>query len=215
MEAVSSRGARRPRSRVSFGALLAGALAALAVAAILRLLAVAVTLLAMTPWGWRGALATVGIAVIVTTLVGAAVGGLVAGYGAGGSRSTGALHGFLAWCVAFLFSLATGAVLVGGLSRVAAHTVVSTTSAALHAAAGPHSDGEGLTGPNAREALGAVLKWIGVGMAIYWATWITSLGLAILGGAFGASRAPRRRPLPEELPPAPPELTPPLVPREV
>lgn len=119
---------RPDASAVSWGAILAGAVAAAALSLILLMLGVGLGLSSVSPWGHRGAsAATLGVSailwVILTQLLACAMGGYVAGrlrtkwvavhtdevY----FRDTA--HGFLAWGVA---SLATAALLTSAIGSI-------------------------------------------------------------------------------------------------
>src|SRR5262245_10341530 len=92
--------------RVSWGALLAGALVTLAATTILYLLGLSVVLIAMRPDQWAGGSIALWIIAILSVLAGSAFGGLVAGWLIGnGWKRLGAMHGFLAWCASFLVAL--------------------------------------------------------------------------------------------------------------
>jgi hypothetical protein len=133
------------RLQVSWGSILAGAIAALAVGLILWMLALAIIFTATSPsvGSIRGSLIAMWITGMVCTLIGACVGGAVAGYLPGNPRRIIAVaHGFLAWCVMFLvvFSIQVG--VLGGIARTAttalastAATAVETTGAAVGGAA--------------------------------------------------------------------------------
>jgi hypothetical protein len=122
--------------RVSWGALLAGALVMLASATLLYVLGLAIVLIAMHPDQWQGATVALWIIGICSVLIGAALGGLSAGWLTGsGVKRIGAMHGFLSWSLAFLVSLAFAMALFFGLLRFAGNTVVSTAGAAATGAA--------------------------------------------------------------------------------
>jgi hypothetical protein len=72
---------------------------------------------------------------MVTTLVGASVGGWIAGYLRGnGNRFLGGMHGFLAWGLAFLLVSAAGFGFVGSITRTATNATLSTASATMQMA---------------------------------------------------------------------------------
>ena len=128
LEGVNLEQTRSDASAVSWGAILAGAVAAAALSLILLMLGVGLGLSSVSPWGHRGAsAATLGASailwVILTQLLACAMGGYVAGrlrtkwvavhtdevY----FRDTA--HGFLAWGVA---SLATAALLTSAIGSI-------------------------------------------------------------------------------------------------
>jgi hypothetical protein len=91
--------------RVSWGAILAGALASLGVSLLLWGLAFAivVTVSSRTGAALRHDLVALWLSAILATLVGACAGGFLAGYLPGsGRRAIGGIHGFLSWAAAFL-----------------------------------------------------------------------------------------------------------------
>src|SRR5262245_19101116 len=95
--------------RVSWGSILAGAVTMMAVSLILWALALAIVLTAShaTFGSFKGGVMALWICAMVTTLIGGFVGGALAGYLPGNrSRIIAVLHGFLAWCVAFVIASA-------------------------------------------------------------------------------------------------------------
>jgi hypothetical protein len=97
--------------RVSWGAILAGALAMMGVSLIVWALALAIVLTASgsTVNAFRTDAVALGVCAIVTTLIGAAVGGLLSGFLPGNPRrAIGGVHGFLAWATAFIVVSAFG-----------------------------------------------------------------------------------------------------------
>src|SRR6476659_5474188 len=84
--------------RVSWGSILAGAVAALAVSLLLWSLALAIILSVTHATALRETLVAMGICSVVTTLVGALAGGWLAGYLPGNpNRLIASVHAFLAW----------------------------------------------------------------------------------------------------------------------
>jgi hypothetical protein len=125
------------RLQVSWGAILAGALAILSVSLLLWALALAIILSATnaTVESLRGSMIGAWVCAIITTLAGAFVGGAVAGYLPGNPRRLITVaHGFLAWALAFVVSAAIQWSVVGGAMRLATETVASTASAAVQSA---------------------------------------------------------------------------------
>jgi hypothetical protein len=124
-------------SRVSWGAILAGAVVAVAVGLMLNILGVAVGATAIdavdrdTPSSSAFGIGA-GIWLLVANLIGLAVGGYAAGRLSGSAdRTDTTLHGVGVWAVGFLLS----AVLVGNLVGSAASTVVGAASSAVGGAA--------------------------------------------------------------------------------
>jgi hypothetical protein len=125
------------RLQVSWGAILAGALATTAVSLLLWSLALAIILSATnaTVGSLQGSMIAAWVFALLTTLAGAFVGGAVAGYLPGNPRKLITVaHGFLAWAVAFMFSAAMQWSMVTGLTQFATSTVVSTAGAAVQSA---------------------------------------------------------------------------------
>lgn len=125
------------RLQVSWGAILAGALALAAVSFILWTLALAiiVTSTHATVGSLGGSIVAAWICAIVTTLIGAFVGGMVAGYLPGNPRrAVSVLHGFLAWALAFVLSGFIHGALITGTMRTVADTAVTAAGAAVQTA---------------------------------------------------------------------------------
>ena len=123
--------------RVSWGSILAGTLALLATATILWALAVAIILTATnaTASSIAGSLVALWITAMVTTLVGGFVGGWIAGYLTGNkSMFLGALHGFLAWALAFLVMTTVYFGTIGSAARVVTEVGATAASATVQAA---------------------------------------------------------------------------------
>jgi MFS family permease len=203
--------------RVSWGSVLAGAVAMIAVALILWSLALAIVSLATHPTAssFRGSAYALWMCAMATTLVGALVGGYLAGYLPGSTRpGIFAAHGFLAWCVALLLSFAFGLYLARGTAMVAASAAAESTRSTE-----PNSVYE--RGAPSEEAMsfdrtGDVLVDSMVGISWSWfGTWVVALGLAVGGAALGArrlrnvespvDRGRREPPMPAEVTPAPGE----------
>lgn len=122
------------RLQVSWGAILAGAISALSVALLLWMLALAIIWTAMKPTvgSLEGSTMAAWISAMVCTIVGAFVGGTVAGYLPGNPRRLiTVLHGFLAWCTAFLLASMVQLAALGGLARTATSAVVTTATTAV------------------------------------------------------------------------------------
>jgi MFS family permease len=125
------------RLQVSWGSILAGALSLLAVSLIVWALTLAIILTAThaSIASVKGALIAAWICGIVTTLIGAVVGGMVAGYLPGNPRrSIAVLHGFLAWTVAFALSAFIHGSIIAGAARTVTNAAVTTASAAVQTA---------------------------------------------------------------------------------
>lgn len=125
------------RLQVSWGAILAGAVTALAVSLLLWALALAIVFSATTPTvaSLKGSVGAAWVTGIITTLLGGFAGGAVAGYLPGNPRRLITVtHGFLAWALAFIVAVAAQTAIAGGVVRTLSSAVVSTTSAAVQGA---------------------------------------------------------------------------------
>jgi hypothetical protein len=125
------------RLQVSWGSILAGAVALLAVSGLIWSLCLAIILSAThaTVGSVKGALVAAYVTAILTTLIGAFVGGMVAGYLPGNPRRIVSMaHAFLAWAVAFVFAAFLHLGLLGGSARTTAEVATSTVSAAVQSA---------------------------------------------------------------------------------
>lgn len=125
------------RLQVSWGSVLAGALAFLAVSFLVWAFALAIILSATTATvtAVKAAVIAGWVTAVITTLLGAFVGGMVAGYLPGNPRrAIVVLHGFLAWCVAFLISVAIHGSIISGAARTVTQAAAATTSAAVQSA---------------------------------------------------------------------------------
>jgi hypothetical protein len=181
--------------RVSWGSVLAGAVAMIAVALLLWSLALAIVSLAAHPTAnsVRGSAYALWICAMATTLIGAAVGGYLAGYLPGSTRpGIFAAHGFLAWCVALLLSFGFGLYLARGTAVVAANATTST----MEPAPGPGYTYPAPTPSNpVNPDHGNLIIDSMVGVSWSWfGTWIVALGLAVGGAAAGARRLRDVRP---------------------
>lgn len=113
----------RETTRISWGAILAGGVAALAISALLNLLGIGFGFTAIDPLTESDPLSGIGtgtmIWLILSNLIALFAGGMVAGRMAGFiSKADGGLHGFLSWCVVtavtlFLITTTVGAILSG------------------------------------------------------------------------------------------------------
>jgi hypothetical protein len=145
--------------RVSWGSILGGAIAIVAVSMILWALAAAIAFTATGP-SMDAVLRTVvalWICAIVTTLIGAFVGGALAGYLPGNRRpGIGGIHGFLAWALAFVVASAVAVGTAGGIVR-------TTTQVATSAAETAGTTMGGIAGGPAGidRTAESVLDWLG------------------------------------------------------
>jgi len=149
----------RDAAGVSWGSILAGAVAAAALSLILLALGSGLGLSAVSPWSYEGASATgIGIAAIVWLLLMAAISSALGGYIAGRLRPKWSAvpgdetffrdtaHGFLAWAVATIVSAA--------LLTSAATAMVGTAVKATAAVAGTATVAAGAAGTAAASATG-------------------------------------------------------------
>jgi hypothetical protein len=123
--------------RVSWGSILAGALALTAVSLILWALAAAITLTATkaTVSSLEGAFIALWICAMVTTLIGAFVGGWFAGYLPGNkNRFLAASHAILGWALAFVLTSAMGWGTIRSIAASATQASMTMASATVQAA---------------------------------------------------------------------------------
>ncbi|MCP3726359.1 hypothetical protein M3I53_25060 [Paraburkholderia sp. CNPSo 3272] len=136
----------RPRSAVSWSAVVAGAVGMAAFALILLMLGTGLGLSSLSPWPGSGAQAkTFGVAAViwicVTQVMSAGLGGYLAGrlrrhwpgIGTDETHFRDTVHGFLAWALATLLSALLFAAAMSGLAR---EGVSAGTQNAAHAASG-------------------------------------------------------------------------------
>jgi hypothetical protein len=163
----------RAGSRVSWGAVLSGTVTMLAIAVILWALALAIVSLVMHPTAasLKGAAIALWVCAMATTLVGALVGGIVAGSSARAApRRLAMMHGFVAWGLALLVSFAFHLYLMGGSFEATTSSMVDAVAAQAPGAA---------RGAFAYLA-GASWSWFG--------TWAIAGVLSVAGAAIGARR---------------------------
>jgi len=123
--------------RISWGSVLAGTVALLATALLLWTLSLAIVSLATHPHAGslKGSLIALWICAMGTTLIGAFVGGWVAGVLPGNPvRRIGMMHGFISWGLALIVSFAFGVFVLGGTLRTTATAGVDTVAAAMQTA---------------------------------------------------------------------------------
>jgi hypothetical protein len=122
------------RLQVSWGSVLAGSIATLAVSFILWVLALAIIFTAAEPTirSLGDSVVAMWITAMVATLIGSFVGGMVAGYLPGNPRRLiSCAHGFLAWCVAFLIIAAVQWSVLSGVTRATTSALVTTATTAV------------------------------------------------------------------------------------
>jgi hypothetical protein len=141
--------------RVSWGSILGGAVAILAVSGILWALAAAIVLSATnaTIGSIKSTLVGLWICAMVTTLVGAFFGGWLAGYLPGNKNPLiGGVHGLLAWASAFILMSALSLAALGGIARTATEATVTAASGTMESVTGV-TGGEGTLDRKARNLL--------------------------------------------------------------
>ena len=192
--------------RVSWGSVLAGAVATVAVALILWSLALAIVSLGLGPSesSMRAGATALWICAMFSTLVGALVGGYLAGYLPGNAKPPiAAAHGFLSWCVAFLVTFFVSVTLVRSaatMAAIGARPTASNTSLTSDPLGSPgvQDPAAGIPSPYSQNpsqspehdaAMYSMIKESMVGMSWSWfGTWIVALGCAVGGAALGGRR---------------------------
>jgi hypothetical protein len=207
-------------SRVSWGAVLAGTVTMLAVTALLTALSIAVISLAMHPsaGSLRGSGLAFWICAVVSTLIGAFLGGTVAGKAPRmATRRLAMAHGFVAWGLALIaslvFQLWTMRGTVDAVTDAVAGGMLAEQSGEMSSNQAP-GDLPGMEGPRAEAMRGATIAIDTLrGAAWSWfGTWflagILAVAAAGLAGRRRVSGEPREaepelRPAPRPLTPAP------------
>jgi hypothetical protein len=177
--------------RVSWAAVLSGAVALLAVTLIVWALALAIVSLAAHPTGGslKGAAIALWIGAMVATLLGGFVGGWFASIGSGADRRELVLaQAFLAWGLAFLVSFAFKVWMF--------RTALVATASTLADAVAAQQETPMMPGPARADLVYAgrvALDYVrGAGWS-WFGTWLASGVLTLAGAAFGARRAARAR----------------------
>jgi hypothetical protein len=193
--------------RVSWGSVLAGATALLAVSSILLALAIGVVSILSHPTvaSLKGGAIARWICGMAATLVGAFVGGWLAGYLPGSARpGIGVVHGFLAWALALVVSLGFQLFILRATLGAAANTAIETAVALETAAPAAHDEGPSADAPSpyrardssrADQARGdaaavgrtAINYVAGVGWS-WFGTWFVAGTLAIAGAGASVRR---------------------------
>jgi hypothetical protein len=141
--------------RVSWGSILAGALAMITVTGILWALAAAIVFTATnaTIASLKGTLIALWTCAMVTTLAGAFVGGWLAAYLPGNkNRVIGAVHGALAAALAFILMSAVWIGSAAGIARTATEATVTAATGAIEGV-GSATSGEAALDRKARNFL--------------------------------------------------------------
>lgn len=185
--------------RVSWGAIVAGAVALLTTSLILWAFALGVIALATRPTAaslHESMVALYGCA-IVTTLIGALVGGAVAGFLRGSPRGPVAVtHGLLAWALAFVLAFGFQLFLMRDLAGTAAAPLAEARQLPSAAAVEPHRHYDPSNAGPAEpafvlDARDALVEAAGIGWSSFF-TWILA-GLLAAGGAHIVVRGLIRR----------------------
>jgi hypothetical protein len=207
--------------RVSWGSVLAGAVAMLAVSILLWVLGLAIVALFTRPTAdsLRNSAVVLWFSAMGTTLVGAFVGGFVAGKLSGRLRRGVAMaHGFLAWALALLLSFGVQMFVLRGIVQTATDAAIEATGGA-GAEPGPPATRElprergGAFGapPAQAEAVDVEARAIDTLAGFGWSwfgTWFFAGLLALCGSAAGVGRLRRD----EMAPPRAMEHEPPIGP---
>jgi hypothetical protein len=171
--------------RVSWGAILAGALASIGVALLLWALALAIVLTASSPTAqsFRTDALALWVCAMATTLVGAAVGGALSGFLPGNPlRAIGGVHAFLSWATAFILVTLVSGFALGSMLRTSVMATVRETHDEF-APAPPRP-------PAARvdAVADTMIDW-GAGLAWSWfGTWAVAAGIATAAGVAATRR---------------------------
>ena len=115
----------------SWASIVAGTVALLAVSLLLTVLSLAIIAIVVHPTltSLKGGAIAIWICAIVSTLIGAAVGGSVAGRAAWRTVSgSGAMHGFLAWALALVITFGFQAFAFRGMLTAAINTAVESSA---------------------------------------------------------------------------------------
>ncbi len=141
--------------RISWGSLLAGTVVILSVSGLIWALGLAIVALA-THGNWasiKGSIIALWIIAIAATLVGSFLGGVVAGALPGNSRRRiGAVHGLVAWGLAFVLSSVVGLFVLGSAVRTTTMAGVGAASAAVEATGSAAGGAAGANVPLAQRA---------------------------------------------------------------
>lgn len=188
----------RPAFRLSWGAVFAGLVVALALQAVLMLLGTAIGLTAMDDGAGRGLGIGAGIWLILSVLVSLYVGGLVTGRLAGVlTRGDGALHGILMWGLSTILALYLVASGVSSLLGGAVHFASSGAAATAGTVAQGGRAAQRMDSA-ARSMMDTIQQSAGevVGSAREGAArgaWFALLGLALSAGAAALGAAQKAR----------------------
>jgi hypothetical protein len=184
---------------------LAGAVTALAVSLLLWALAVGIVALATHPaaGSLRGGAIALWVCAMGTTLIGALVGGWLAGYLTGTPRSgLGAAHGFLAWAVALIITFAFQFIMLRGAAFAATNALAQSgmlqgTGETYPGGGGGAEPGSGASQQQQMTNMGhdAINTMVGISWS-WFGTWAVSMLLAMGAGAAATSRLRGRRTVP-------------------
>ncbi len=202
--------------RVSWGSVLAGTTSLLAVSSMILALALGVISIVSHPTAGslKGSAIALWVCGMVATILGAFVGGWLAGYLPGSTRpGVGLIHGFLAWSLAAVLSLGVQLFLlraaVGAATSTAFDAAVAAGEAPGNPSAqdeagdanptlGPRSDPRSDQGRADAAAAGRTALHYVAGLGWSWfGTWFVAAAAAMAGASTGVRRL-RRTDFPDE-----------------
>ncbi len=195
--------------RVSWGSVLAGSTALLAVASMVSALALGIVSVLSHPTvaSLKGSVIALWVCGMAATVLAAFVGGWLAGYLPGSTRpGVGLVHGFLAWALALVVSLGFQLFILRAAVGAATNTAIEAAVALEAAPAGPDDTGGASTafGPHTDQTRGdasaagrTAINYVG-GLGWSWfGTWFFAGALAMAGASAGVRRL-RRSDFPDE-----------------
>jgi hypothetical protein len=162
---------------------------ALAVSLLLWALALGVVALATHPaaGSLRGGAIALWVCAMGTTLIGALLGGWLAGSLTGSPRSgIGAAHGFLAWAVALIITFAFQFVMLRGAAFAATNAIAQSGMLQGSGEMGPGAEPGGGGGPSQQQMTNVGHDAINTMVGVSWSwfgTWAVSMLLAVGAGA--------------------------------
>jgi hypothetical protein len=166
----------------------------LAVSVILWALALAVASVITPPNmnALRGGAIALWICAMATTLIGAAVGGWLAGYLPGSARrSIGVAHGFLAWCAALVLAFGLQLVVFRSVANAAMDAAMANAASGLDTT-GPATVQPGQPRAEAAADARTARDYLAVASWSWFGTWFLAGLLAMAGAAAGTRKLARR-----------------------
>jgi hypothetical protein len=184
--------------RVSWGSVLAGTVTTVAVSIILFALALAIVSLAAHPTAasFRGSIAILWICGMFTTLVGAFIGGIVAGYLPGNPRPVIAVtHAFLGWALALVLATGMQAYLLRGALMATADAMADTAAMEGEMGNADVARNDVRVAPPTHEQLVQAgrtgLDQVAAASWSWFGTWFVAGILAVAGAGIGVRRLTR------------------------